>query len=315
MKAVVCIKHGSPGTLQIMDVPRPSAQKDEVLVKIVTTTVTSGDVVLRKQSYLQFLMFWPLARLLFGVRNQRKRILGHEFAGRVESVGEGVTRFKQGDAVFGTTGFKGGAHAEFISCPENSILAVKPGQLSFEEAAALPIGGVCALDLLNKTQVQAGDKVMIYGASGSIGAYAVQLARHFQARVTGVCSASNLDLVKSLGAETVLDYSKTDISKTEDRFDVIFDTVGKFPRSKAQKLLAEGGRYVSTHSSPVKEKQEYLSLIRELAEKGTIKAVIDQVYPLEKIRDAHAYVETGRKKGNVVVQINRDHNTKKRTRK
>lgn len=304
MKAAVCIKHGSPGTLQIKNVPKPAVKTNEVLVKIIATTVTSGDVVLRKQTFLQFLLLWPLARGLFGVKNQRKRILGHEFAGRVESVGEGVTRFKQGDAVFGTTGFKGGAHAEYISCPENSILAVKPDQLSFEEAAALPIGGACALHLLKKVHLQEGDQVMIYGASGSIGTYAVQLASHFQAGVTGVCSTSNLDLVKSLGAETVLDYSQTDISKTNERYDVVFDTVGKFPKSKAQKLLAENGRYISTHSSPVKEKQEYLSLIRKLAEKGTIHAVIDQTYPIENIRDAHAYVESGRKKGNVVILIN-----------
>ena len=163
---------------------------------------------------------------------------------------------------------------------------------------------MCALHLLNKVHVQAGDRVMIYGASGSIGTYAVQLACHYQARVTGVCSGSNLDLVKSLGAEAVLDYSKTDILKTGERYDVIFDTVGKFPKSKAQKLLAEGGRYVSTHSSPVREKQGYLDLIRELAEQGTSRVVIDQTFPLENIRDAHAYAESGRKKGNVVVQIN-----------
>lgn len=303
MKAVVCVKHGSPGNLQIRDVPRPVIKKDEVLVKIIATTVTSGDAVLRKQTFLQFLLFWPLARLLFRVKNQRKKILGHEFAGIIESVGDGVTRYRKGDAVFGSTGFKGGAHAEYISRPESSILALKPDNLSFEEAAALPIGAVCALDLLNKVHTRAGDRVLIYGASSSIGTYAVQLARHFKASVTGVCSSANLGLVRSLGADTVLDYSREDVSGTEERYDVIFDTVGKFPKSKAQKLLTENGRYISTHSSPVKEKQEYLSLIRELAEKGTIKAVIDQTYPIEKIADAHAYVDSRRKKGNVAVLV------------
>lgn len=303
MKAAICVKHGSPGTLKIKEVPKPAVKKDEILVKIVASTVTSGDVALRKQTCLQFLLFWPLARGLFGVKNQRKKILGHEFAGTVESVGEAVTKFQKGDAVFGTTGFKGGAHAEYISCPENSIIASKPDRLSFEEAAALPIGGVCALHLLNKVQTQAGDRVLIYGASGSIGSYAVQLARHFKARVTGVCSTPNLEWIKSLGAERVLDYTREDICSMEERYDVIFDTVGKFPKSKAQKLLSEGGRYISTHASPVKEKKEYLSLIRELAEKGMLQAVLDQSYPLEKIENAHAYVETGRKKGNVVLLI------------
>jgi len=303
MKAVVCVKHGSPGVLQIRDVPVPVIKKDEVLVKIAATTVTSGDAVLRKQTFFMFLLFWPLARLLFRVKNQRKKILGHEFAGIIDSVGEGVTRFKQGDAVFGSTGFKGGAHAEYISRPENSIIALKPENLSFEEAASLPIGAVCALDLLNKVHTQAGDRVLIYGASSSIGTYAVQLAGHFKAEVTGVCSSANIELVRSLGAEKVLDYTKEDISGTEERFDVIFDTVGKFPKSKAQKLLTENGRYISTFSSAVKEKQEYLSLIRDLAEKGTIKAVIDQTYPLERIADAHAYVDSRRKKGNVVITV------------
>lgn len=303
MKAVVCLKHGTPGSLRMMDVPGPVKKKDEILVKIAATTVTAGDVALRKQTYLQFLFFWPLARMFFGVKNQRKKILGHEFAGIIESAGEGVTRFEEGDAVFGTSGFKGGAHAEYISCPENSIIASKPDNLSFEEAAALPIGGICAMHLLNKVQTRQGDKVLIYGASGSIGTYAVQLARHLKAEVTGVCSSSNLELVRSIGANTVLDYSKEDISKMEKRYDVIFDTVGKFPKSKAKKILTENGRYISTHSSPVKEKQEYLSLICELAEKGLLKAVIDQIYPLERIQDAHAYVESGRKKGNVVLKL------------
>jgi NADPH:quinone reductase-like Zn-dependent oxidoreductase len=306
MKAVVCIKHGSPGLLQIKEVPKPIVQEDEVLVKIVTTTVTSGDVALRKLTFLQFLLFWPLARFFFGVRKQRKKILGHEFAGIVEAVGNAVNRFAPGDAVFGTTGFNGGAHAEYISCPENSMIALKPVKLSFEQAAALPIGGVSALHLLNKVDVQAGERVLIYGASGSIGTYAVQLARYFQASVTGVCSSSNLELVHSLGAETVLDYTRDDLSNTGESYEVIFDTVGKFSKSKARKLLTKQGRYISTHASPIKETPDHLSLIRELASTGMLKAVIDQTYPLENIRDAHSYVEAGHKKGNVVIRINQE---------
>jgi NADPH:quinone reductase-like Zn-dependent oxidoreductase len=296
-------KTWKPGEIANKDVPRPAVKKDEFLVKVLATTVTSGDVALRKQTYLQFLFLWPLARLFFGVKNQRKKILGHEFAGIIESVGDGTTRFKKGEAVFGTTGFKGGAHAEYISCPDSNIIASKPKNLSFEEAAALPIGGLCALHLLNKVHTQAGEKVLIYGASGSIGTYAVQLARHFKARVTGVCSSSNLELIKSMGADIVLDYSNNDISDTDEKYDVIFDTVGKFPKSKAKKLLTEDGRYISTHSSPVKEKQDDLYLIRELAARGMIKVVIDQIYPIEKIKDAHVYVESGRKKGNIVIVV------------
>lgn len=305
MKAVVCEKHGKPEGLHIKEITKPEIEKDELLIKIIATTVTAGDAVLRKQSFLQFLFFWPLARLLFGVKNQRKKILGHEFAGIVESVGEEITKFKIGDAVFGTTGFNGGGHAEYISLSENNIIALKPDNLSFEKAAALPIGGICAVHLLKKVNIQSGDKVLIYGASGSIGTYVVQLAKYFIASVTGVCSTNNMELVKLLGADSVIDYTKGDVSQVNQKYDAIFDTVGKFPKSKAQKLLKENGRYVSTHSSPVKEKQEYLDLIKELATKNIIKPIIDKTYPFEKIRNAHAYVDTGRKKGNVVITINK----------
>lgn len=303
MKAAIIIKHGKPEGVQIREVQKPLVGKGEILVKIVATTVTAGDAVLRRQSFFQFLLFYPLARWLFGVKNQRKKVLGHEFSGIVESVGKDVTKFKQGDTVFGTTGFKGGAHAEYISLPENSIMAVKPENLSFEEASALPIGGICALHLLEKVNIQSTDKVLIYGASGSIGTYAVQLAKHFGASITGICSTSNIELVKSLGAENVLDYTKDKIPDTNEKYDVVFDTVGKFPESKAQKLLKENGRYISTHSSPVKEKQEYIDLIQKLAQKNIVKPTIDKTYPFEEIRSAHAYVDTGRKKGNVIISI------------
>lgn len=305
MKAAICIKHGNPNGVQIREIENPSVKKNELAIKIIASTVTSGDVALRKQSLLQFLMFWPLARFLFGIKNQRKKILGHEFSGIVESVGKEVTKFKIGDAVFGTTGFKGGAHAAFISLSENGIIALKPENLGFEEAAALPIGGICAVHLLKKVNIQSGEKVLIYGASGSIGTYAVQLAKYFGAHVTGVCSTSNLELVKSLGANAVLDYTKSEIESTNEKYDIVFDTVGKLPKSKAKKFLNKNGRYVSTHSSPVKEKQEYLNLIRELASKGTVLPIIDKIYSLEKIQDAHYYVDTWRKKGNVVITINK----------
>lgn len=303
MRVVICHKHGTPKRLVINEVIKPSIKSDEILIKIKATTVSSGDVALRKQTFLQFLLLWPLARLLFGIKNQRKKILGHEFSGIVESVGENVHSFKKDDAVFGTTGFKGGAYAEYISCSENNIITTKPENISFEEGVALPIGGICALHLLKKANIQPGVKVLIYGASGSIGTYAVQLAKYYKSHVTGVCSTSNIVLVKSLGADGILDYTKEDFSNTEKKYDVIFDTVGKFTKLKAKKLLTEKGRYISTHSSPVKEKLEYLTLLKELASKEFIKPVIDRKYPLEKIQYAHAYVETGRKKGNVVITI------------
>lgn len=304
MKAAVCIKHGGPEGVKILEVDYPSTRKDEILVRVKATTVISGDVALRKQSFLQFFLSWPLARLMFGVKNQRKRILGHEFSGIVEEIGEDVKKFKVGDAVFGTTGFKGGAHAELITLSEDSIIEKKPAGISFEEASALPIGGICALHLLRKANITENDKVLIYGASGSIGTYAVQLAKHFGASVTAVCSSANTELVKSLGADNVLDYKKDDITKVGDKYDIVFDTVGKFSKIKAKSILAQNGRYISTHSSPVKEKHDYLELIKKLAINGEIKAVIDRTYCLDEIQKAHAYVETGRKRGNVVITFN-----------
>ena len=304
MKASVIIKHGKPKGVQIQEVKKPLVGKNEILIKVIATTVTAGDAVLRRQSFLQYLLFYPLARLLFGVKNQRKKILGHEYSGIVESVGEDVSKFHVGDAVFGTTGFKGGGHAEYISLPEDGIIALKPEDISFEEAAALAIGGICALHLIKILNMQSGNKVLIYGASGSIGTYAVQLAKHFGAKVTAVCSTKNIELVKSLGADDVLDYTKQDVLQTNEKYDSIFDTVGKFPKSKAKKLLKENRRYVSTHSSPVKEEQEYLDLIQELATRKIIKPIIDKTYSLKEIQQAHAYVDTGRKKGNVVIKIN-----------
>ncbi|PLX25315.1 MAG: NAD(P)-dependent alcohol dehydrogenase [Salinivirgaceae bacterium] len=303
MKAAVIIKHGKPEGIEIQEVEKPSVKKDEILVKIIASTVTAGDVALRKQSFMQFLMFWPLARLLFGVKNQRKKILGHEYSGIVETIGDNVTKFKVGDVVFGTTGFKGGAQAEYITLPENSIISFKPENISFEEAAAVPIGAICALHLLKKIDIHPVDEAMIYGASGSIGTYAVQLAKYFGAKVTGVCSTQNIELVKSLGVDEVIDYKKEKIKAIDKKYSVIFDTVGKFPKAVAKKILLKYGRHISTHSSPVKEEQEYLDLIQKLTSAGTIKPVIDKTYPLENIMEAHSYVETGRKKGNVIIKI------------
>lgn len=303
MKAAVIKKHGNPKGIQLQEVDKPKPGKNEILVKVMATTVTAGDAALRRQSFFQFLLVYPIARLFFGVKNQRKKILGHEFAGIVESTGKNVSRFRTGDYVFGTTGFKGGAHAQYISLPENSIMTNMPENMSFQQAAALPIGGICALHFLKQLNVMHGDKIMIYGASGSIGTYAVQLAKHFGAVVTSVCSKSNMEIVKSIGSDFLIDYNKDAKLFTGQKFDAIFDTVGKFSKNKAQKFLKENGRYISTHSSPVKEKQEYLDSIQKLAINNIIKPVIDSTYLFKDIRKAHTYVDTGRKKGNVIIKL------------
>ena len=303
MKIVELEKHGNPDVLKIKEVKKPSPNDNEILVKIKATSVTSGDVALRKQSLIQFLLIWPIARLLFGIRNQRKKILGHEFSGIIELKGKNVVKFNIGDSVFGTTGFKGSAYAEYICLNKNSVISTKPDNLNFQESAVLPIGGICALDLLQKARIQKGDKVLIYGASGSIGTYAVQIAKYFDSYVTGVCSTSNVELVDSLGADKIIDYKEEDISKTDIKYDLVFDTVGKLSKAIAKKILGKSGRYISTHSSPVKENNEHLILLKEMIKKGKVIPIIDRTFSFKQIPEAHKYVETGRKKGNVVIIV------------
>lgn len=300
MKAIVSTKHGPPEVLQLKEVEKPSPKENEVLIKVHAATVTQGDVMLRK---LHPLMVLPMR--LFGVR--RKRIPGHEFAGEIDSVGAAVKQFRVGDQVFGTTtGLDIGANAEYVCLPEEwgtGVLAIKPANLSYEEAAALPVGGMTALYILQKGNIQSGQKVLIYGASGSVGTYAVQLAKnHFGAEVIGVCSAANVDLVKSLGADQVIDYAKEDVVKNGRKYDVVFDAVGKITSSQAKNLLKENGTFLTVQST-TREENRNLVTLRELAEAGKVKAVIDKRYPLEQVAEAHRYVETGRKKGNVVISV------------
>lgn len=300
MKAIVCTKHGPPEVLQLQEVKKPTPKENEVLIKVHAATVTTGDVMLRK---LHPLLILPMR--LFGVR--RKRIPGHEFAGEVETVGRDVKRFKAGDPVFGTTtGLSVGANAEYVCLPEewgSGVLGEKPSNISFEEAAALPIGGMTALYLLRKGNIQSGQKVLVYGATGSVGTYAVQLARHYSgADVTGVCSTANIELVKSLGANQVIDYTKEDVTQNGQHYDVIFDAVGKLPSSQVQKMLRENGTFLTVQSS-TREETEHLTVLKDLAEAGRIRAVIDRRYPLEQTAAAHQYVEEGHKKGNVVIIV------------
>jgi NADPH:quinone reductase-like Zn-dependent oxidoreductase len=294
MKAIICTKGGSPEVLELREIERPTPRDDEVLVRIHATTVTAGDVILRSLTGpMRFVI-----GLAFGLGSNK--ILGHELAGVIESAGKSVTQFSAGDGVFASTGNKGGAYAEYICLPQDGLVALKPANMSYAEAAAVPVGGLTALLILRKGKIQGGQKVLIYGASGSVGTYAVQLARHFGAAVTGVCSTSNLDLVKSLGAERVMDYTKEDFAKSGERYDLVFDAVGKLPDST--RSLKNNGTFLSVKSS-IREKPEDLRTLKELVEAGKIKSVIDRRYPLEQISEAHRYVEVGHKKGNVVITV------------
>lgn len=302
MKAIVATQYGGPEVLQLKEVQKPTPKDNEILVKVHATTVTAADF--RMRSFTVPAAVWIPARLALGITKPKQPIYGSELAGVVEAVGKSVTRFKVGDQVFASTLTENfGGYAEYKCLPEKAMMALKPANLTYEEAAALPIGATTALRLLRKGNIQRGQKVLIYGASGSVGTYAIQLARYFGAEVTGVCSTSNLEMVKSLGADHVIDYTKDDFTATEERCDIIFDTLAKFPKSQYSKILAPNGSYVSMAKLDTKESMDNLIFIKELTEKGEIKVVIDRYYPLEEMVAAHQYVDLGRKKGNVVISV------------
>jgi NADPH:quinone reductase-like Zn-dependent oxidoreductase len=302
MKAIVATKYGGPDVLQLQDVQKPTPKDNEILIKVHATTVTAGDF--RMRSFTVPPLFWLPARITLGLTKPKHPIYGMELAGQVEAVGKDVTRFKVGDQVFAsalTQNF--GGYAEYKCFPETGMVAKKPVNMTYEEAAAVPIGATTALRLLRKGNIQSAQKILVYGASGSVGTYAVQLAKYFGADVTGVCSTANLEMVKSLGADHVVDYTKEDFSTRKDRYDVIFDTVAKFPRSQYSKVLAPNGTYITMAKLDTKEGMDNLIFIKELIEAGKIKAFIDRCYPLEQMVDAHRYVDAGHKRGNVVITV------------
>ena len=309
MKAVVCTKYGPPEVLQLREVAKPVPTNKEVLIRVYATAVTASDCIMRGAT----LRLIPrlMMRVVLGFTKPRKSILGLVVAGDIEAVGKDVTRFRPGNQVYGFTGFGFGSYAEYTCMPEEEsfrgCLASKPVTISYEQAAAVPYGAVLAMHFLKIGNIQPGQKVLIYGASGAIGTTAVQVAKHYGAEVTGVCSTTNLELVKSLGADNVVDYTGQDFLSGDERYDFVLDAVGKRKSSKlklqCRNALTANGKYISVDDAMPKARVEYLVLLKELIETGRFRPVIDRIYPLEQLVDAHRYVDKGHKRGNVVVTV------------
>jgi NADPH:quinone reductase-like Zn-dependent oxidoreductase len=330
MKAIVYTKYGPPEVLQLKEVEKPTPKEDEVLIRVYSTPVTFGEIIARDftfppREFWMPLLIYPLARMQFGYSKPKKHILGSELAGEIESIGKDVKRFKEGDQVFGYLGPSFGANAEYVCMAEDGVLGLKPDNMTYEEAGAVPFEAITALVFIrDKGNIQSGDKVLVNGASGGMGQFAVQLAKYYGAEVTGVCSTTKMEFVKSLGVDHVIDYTKEDFTKNGQTYDIIMDTAVVTSFSKCKNSLKQNGRYLlavfgtrevvqmlwtsMTGSKKVicamaPTRTEDLTFLRELIEAGKIKAVIDRRYPLEQTAEAHSYVETGQKKGNVVITV------------
>lgn len=330
MKAIMYTEYGAQNVLQLKEIERPTLKDNELLIRVHAVSVNIGDIWARNFKAIspgRFSMpglLWLPARMYFGFSKPKVNILGSEFAGQIEVVGKDVKSFKLGDQVFGYRGQSMGANAEYLCVPENGLVAIKPANMTYEEAAVVPYGALTALNLLRKVSIQPGQKVLINGASGGIGSAAVQLAKYYGAEVTGVCGTPRMDFVKSLGADKVIDYTKEDFTKNGQTYDLIFDIMGKSSFAQCKNSLNENGRYLlasfkmkqlfqmlwTSMTSNKKvicalsgETIEDLLFIKELVEAGKIKSIIDKRYPLEQTAEAHRYVEAGHKKGNVVITI------------
>ena len=337
MKAIVYTAYGPPDVLQRKEVEKPSPKDDEVLIKIHATTVTKGDCELRRQEIPN--LIWLIVRLFFGLRKPKKKILGLELAGEIESVGKDVKPLREGDQIFATTGSRFGAHAEYVCLPDKYAIAIKPINMTYEEAAAVPNGGLNALHYLRKGNIKPGDRVLINGAAGNFGTFAVQLARYFGAEVTGVDSVEKLDLLRSIGADHVIDYKDKDFTENKEAYDVIFDVICKHPFSSIKRALKPNGRYLLANPTGLwqmllgkwismmwnlpgqrgkkiimefsEDKTEDLAFLKALIEAGKIRSIVDRCYLLEEIPEAHRYVEKGEKKGHVVITVDRHDNAER----
>ncbi|MBD3197761.1 MAG: zinc-binding dehydrogenase [Candidatus Lokiarchaeota archaeon] len=310
MKAAIFERYGGPEVFKITQLEKPEPKENEILVKIQASSVSASVRLIRSGKHPDKKIFTPILRLIYGITKPRNQILGHEFSGDIEAVGKNISRFQKGDKIFAsTTGLKKGAYAEYICIPEtwkSGVVAIKPNNMSYEEAAVVPIGGLTALHYLREANIKSGQKVLIYGASGSNGTFAVQLAKYYGAEVTGVCSTSNLDMVKNLGADKVIDYTKEDFTKKGELYDYILDAVGKSDPSTCKKVLLPNGKFATVLKGIYKEKDEDLIFLKNLIEEGKLKSVIDRTYPLEEMVKAHTYVDKGHKKGNVPIIISHD---------